>query len=123
MLWGLAILIAGQALQQFHIAYKARFMKKIDHYPQVKYEYDLIRKIGRFGYVARGVVFSILSFFIIKVILSHNANEYKGTQGALAYLLSFSYGTFLLVLVALGLAGYGIFHIMVARHSDFKRIS
>lgn len=123
LLWSLAILIAGQALQQFYISYKGGFMKKIDNYPQVKYEYDFIRKVGRLGYIARGVVFGILSFFVVRVILSHNANAYKGTQGALEYLLSFSYGTFLLAIVALGLAGYGIFHIMVARHADLTRIS
>mgnify|MGYP006198291905 CR=1 FL=1 len=122
LLWALALLIAGQAIQQFYISYKAGFMKKIDNYPQVKYEYDLIRKIGRFGYVARGVVFGILSFFVVKVILSHNANAYKGTKGALEYLLGFDYGTFLLSIVALGLAGYGIFHIMVARHADLTKI-
>jgi hypothetical protein len=123
LLWALAILIAGQALQQFYISYKASFMKKIDHYPDVKYEYDLIKKAGKIGYIARGIVFGILSFFVVRVILSHNANAYKGTQGALEYLLSYTYGTFLLAVVALGLAGYGIFHIMVARHADLTRIS
>lgn len=123
LLWMLALLIAGQAVQQFYISYKASFMKKIDNYPQVKHEYNLIRKVGRFGYIARGVVFGILSFFVVRVILSHNANAYKGTQGALEYLLSFSYGTFLLAIVALGLGGYGLFHIMVARHANLTRIS
>ena len=123
LLWALALLIAGQAMQQFYISYKAGFMKKIDNYPQVRHEYDLIRKLGRFGYIARGVVFGILAFFVVKVILSHNANAYKGTQGALEYLLSFNYGTFLLGMVSLGLAGYGLFHIMVARHADLTRIN
>lgn len=123
LLWGLALLIAGQAIQQFYISYKAKFMKKIDNYPHVKNEYDFIRKAGRFGYVARGVVFGILAFFVVQVIVSHNANAYQGTRGALEYLLSFTYGTFLLGIVALGLAGYGIFHIMVARHADLTRIS
>lgn len=122
LLWVLALLIAGQAIQQFYISYKAGFMKKIDNYPQVKHEYDFIKKAGRFGYVARGIVFGILSFFVVRVIISHNANAYKGTQGALEYLLSFTYGTLLLAVVALGLAGYGIFHIMVARHADLTRI-
>ncbi|CAN5410868.1 DUF1206 domain-containing protein [soil metagenome] len=123
LLWALALLIAGQALQQFYISYKASFMQKIDNYPQVKNEYDFIRKAGRFGYMARGVVFGILCFFVVTVILSHNANAYKGTRGALEYLLSFTYGSFLLGLVALGLCGYGIFHIMVARHADLTRIT
>ncbi|HSJ11246.1 MAG TPA: DUF1206 domain-containing protein [Gillisia sp.] len=123
LIWALAILVAGQALQQFFIAYKGKFMKKIDNYPTVKIEYDFIRRAGRLGYISRGMVFGVLAFFLINVILTHNANEYKGTEGALAYFLSFSYGPVLLGAVALGLTAYGVFHIMVARHANLTRLS
>lgn len=123
LIWALGILIAGQAIQQFYIAYKASFMKKIDNYPSVKHEYDFIKRAGRLGYIARGMVFGVLAFFIVKVILNLNANEYKGTEGALAYFLSFSYGNLLLGAVALGLTAYGIFHIMVARNANLTRLT
>lgn len=122
-IWALAILIGGQAIQQFFIAYKGRFMRKIDNYPSVKYEYDFIRKAGILGYISRGLVFAVISFFLIKVIIKHNANEYKGTEGALAYFLSFGYGNLLLGGVALGLTAYGIFHIMVARHANYTKLT
>ncbi|MFZ0489669.1 MAG: DUF1206 domain-containing protein [Salegentibacter sp.] len=123
LIWIAAIIVAGQALRQFYLAYTAQFMKKIDNYPNIKHEYDLIRNAGRIGYSARGVVFGVLSFFLVKVILQHNANAYKGTEGALQYLLSYSYGSFLLAAVALGLIGYGIFNMMVARHANFTTLN
>lgn len=123
LLWIVAAIIAGQAIQQFILAYSAKFMKKIDSYPSIKNEYDVIKKSGRIGYFARGVVFGILAFFIVQVILQHNANEYKGTEGALQFLLSFSYGPVLLGAVAFGLTGYGVFHLMVARHADLTRLT
>lgn len=123
LIWALAIIIAGQAIQQFYIAYKASFMSKIDNYPSIKHEYNFIKRAGRLGYIARGMVFCVLTFFIIKVILNVNANEYKGTDGALAYFLSFSYGNLLLGAVALSLSAYGIFHIMVARHANLTRLT
>lgn len=122
LIWVIALIVAIQALWQFKLAYTARFMKKIDHYPDVRHEYDFIRKSGRFGYAARGLVFGIISFFLIQVILHHNASAYKGAEGALQYLLSFSYGSVLLAVTALGLAGYGVFNIMVARHADYTKI-
>lgn len=122
VIWALAIIVAGQAIWQWKLAYSAKFMKKIDNYPDIKHEYDLIRKSGRMGYLARGIVFGILSFFLIKVILQHNANAYKGTEGALQYLLSFSYGPYLLGATALGLIGYGVFNLMVARHANLTTL-
>lgn len=121
-IWILAAIIAIQAIWQFRLAFTAHFMKKIDHSPNIKHEYEFIRKSGRFGYSARGLVFAIISFFLVQVILEHNAQVYKGTEGALQYLLSFSYGSILLALTALGLAGYGVFNIMVARHADYTNI-
>lgn len=122
VIWILAAILAGQALWQFKIARDGKYMRKIDNYPDIKHEYDFIRRSGKFGYVARGVVFGIISFFLVKVILQHNANVYRGTEGALQYLLSFSYGSFLLGATALGLIGYGIFHVMVARHADWTSL-
>lgn len=122
LIWIVAIIVALQAIMQFRLAYSAKFMKKIDKYPDLQHEYEFIRKSGRFGYVARGVVFGIISFFLIKVILLHNAQVYKGTEDALQYLLSFSYGSFLLGATAAGLIGYGIFNMMVARHAQLTTI-
>lgn len=122
VIWVIALIVGSQAIWQFKIAFSASFMKKIDNYPDFQKEYDFIKKSGRLGYASRGIVFGIISFFLIQVILRHNANEYKGTEGVLQYLFDLSYGSLLSGTVALGLIGYGIFNIMVARHADFTAI-
>lgn len=122
IIWALAIIVGLQALWQFYLAYSGQFMRQVDETPDQQEKYKMIRRSGKFGYCARGVVFGVLSFFLVKVILMHNANAYKGTEGALQYLLSFSYGSFLLAATALGLIGYGIFNIMVARYANLTRI-
>lgn len=121
-IWIIALIIGAQALWQFKIAISASFLKKIDNYPDFRNEYEIIRKSGRIGYAARGIVFGIISFFLIKVILLHNANVYKDTEGVLEYLFALSYGSVLSGAIALGLIGYGIFNMMVARHADFTSI-
>lgn len=118
IIWSIAIILAAQSFWQFSLAYRANFMTKIDKDPKLKEEYYFIKRAGRVGHTARGVVFGIISFFMVQVIIQHNADAYRGTEGALQYLLSFSYGSFLLGTVALGLMGYGIFNIMVARHAN-----
>ena len=122
LIWTVAGIVAIQAFMQFRLAFTRKFMKKVDHDPDLKEEHDFISNLGKFGYTARGVVFALISFFLVKVILLHNAETYRGLHGSMQYLLTFSYGSVLLGTVALGLLAYGIFNIMVARHADYTRI-
>jgi hypothetical protein len=75
---------------------------------------------GKWGYVARGIVFGIIGYFIITAGLHHNPNEARGLEGALDTLASQSHGQWLLAVVAAGLAGHGVFSILSAkyRHID-----
>ncbi len=117
----IAVITVGVAFWQFYLAYTKKYMKKIDGHPGS--EYELIEKTGRWGYAARGVVFGIFAFFFFQAMAQHNANEFQGTGGALQLLQGQTYGTILLILVALGLACYGVFNIMVGRHAKYTLIS
>jgi hypothetical protein len=120
-IWAIWIIGMGMALSsiwQFYLGISGKFMKQIDENPDGKNEFKMVKQTGRYGYIARGMVFGIISFFIIRVSLASNASALKGTEGALQYLLSLPYGNFLMGAVALGMLGFGIFCFMVARHSN-----
>lgn len=119
----IALLVAGQAIFQFHRGYSGKFMEKLDDHPNEEQSYQLIKHAGLFGYYARGVVFGILSFFLFKVMIDHNADAYNGTKGVFQYLLSMNFGAVLMAVVAIGLAGYGVFNIMVGRYSNLTKLS
>lgn len=118
VIWIIGIGMALSAIWQFYLGISCKFMRQIDENPDSKNELTVVKQIGRYGYMARGVVFGIISFFIIRVSLASNASAFKGTEGALQYLLSLPYGNLLMGAVALGMLGFGIFCFMVARHSD-----
>ena len=120
--WAIAIGMALNAIWQFYLGISEKFMKQIDDNPDSKNEYSVVKRSGRYGYIARGVVFGVISFFLVQVCLAQNANELKGTEGAFHYLLSLPYGSFLMGTVALGMLGFGIFCLMVARHSDISKL-
>jgi hypothetical protein len=122
VIWIIGIGMALSAIWQFYLGISGKFMKQIDKNPDTKNEYKMVLQSGRVGYIARGVVFGVISFFLIKVVLAHNANALKGTEGALQYLLSLPYGSFLMGAVALGMLGFGIFCFMIARHSDISEL-
>ncbi len=117
----IALLVAGQAIFQFYIGYKGKFMKKIDDHPGSAYNW--VKYIGRIGYYSRFVVFGILSYLLVRVILDNNADAYDGTKGVFYHLLSYDYGNVLMGAVALGLLGYGIFSILIARYSNLTKLA
>ena len=124
-LWAVAVIgiaLVIMALRQFYRGYRGKYMKKIDDHPGDQREYQLVKKSGKIGYLARGVVFGILAFFVFQVMAAHNADEFKGTEGALRFLLEQPYGPILMGAVAMGLLGYGIFCFMVAWHSNMTNL-
>jgi hypothetical protein len=75
--------------------------------------------MGRIGFVARGIVFTIAGWFLIKAAWDANSGEARGIGGALQALQEQPYGAVLLAAVALGLLAFGAFEIATAR---FRRV-
>ncbi len=73
-------------------------------------------RFGRFGRAARGVVFGIIGWFLVKAALEYDSSEAQGFAAALQTLESQAYGRYLLGAVALGLIAYGLFELAEARY-------
>jgi Domain of Unknown Function (DUF1206) len=76
--------------------------------------------MGRFGFLARAVVFLLIGAFLILAAVHVNAREAKGLAGALRTLQQQPHGWVLLGITALGLLGFGVFQFVLAR---YRRIS
>jgi len=79
---------------------------------------DSIEWVGVAGHLARGVVWSIVAWFLIKSAWNYDSNQAVGLDGALAKLLRRDYGEWILGVVAAGLAAYGLFCLAQARYRD-----
>jgi Domain of Unknown Function (DUF1206) len=73
---------------------------------------------GVVGHLARGVVFALVGFFVLRAAWQYDPDEAIGLDEALQKLAGESYGAFLLGAVALGLAAYGLFCLVQARYRD-----
>ena len=73
-------------------------------------------RAGVMGHAARGVVFVMVGFFLIKAAIEYDPDEAVGIDGALAKLADQAYGTWLLAAVALGLLAYAVFCLVQARY-------
>lgn len=75
-----------------------------------------ITRIGTVGHVARGIVFGLIGWFLLKAAWEFDANEAVGLDGALTKILKASYGAWLLGIVAAGLVAFAVYSICESRY-------
>lgn len=110
-----AIMI-GVALYQAYKGLARKFLedtKTGEMSPGVRKGYTAL---GVFGHVARAVVFALIGYGLIKAAVDYKPEEAIGLDGALRELANASYGPAVLGLVAVGLAGFGVYSIVDSRY-------
>jgi hypothetical protein len=71
--------------------------------------------LGRFGIVARGVVFTIIGMLLVAAALHANPHHADGMDGALLTLARQPFGRILLAAAGMGLVVFGLFSALCAR--------
>jgi hypothetical protein len=79
-------------------------------------ERRLVVRVGRVGTVARGLVFGVIGYLLMRAALEHDPSEAGGLAAALHTLERQPYAPYLLGGVALGLAAYGAYQLVKARY-------
>ena len=111
---GLAVIANG--IYQLYRAYSGKFREKLRLDEMDPNRVDWVTKLGRAGYAARGVAFGLIGLFLVQAALHREPGEARGLDGALAALAAQPFGPYLLALVAVGLAAYGVFALVEARY-------
>lgn len=71
---------------------------------------------GRAGYTARGLVFLLISWFLVRAGLDHDPGDAVGMDGALRRVVDADWGPTLLTAVGLGVVAFGCWSIVEARY-------
>ncbi|HEX2046792.1 MAG TPA: DUF1206 domain-containing protein [Acidimicrobiales bacterium] len=93
-----------------------KFRKRLKALEMGKAERRWVRGIGTVGNVARMLVTLVVGVLLIAAARHHDPGQAVGIDGALKRLADRSYGPLLLVLVAAGLAAYGVYSLAEARY-------
>ena len=117
--WLLAIvgvILIGTGVAQIVNAWRARFRDELNEGEIDQSQRDWITWAGRLGYAARGVVLWLVGLFVIVAAVQGQPEQARGLGGVLATLASQPFGPWLLGVVAVGLAAYGVFLLVEARY-------
>lgn len=74
--------------------------------------------LGVVGHLARGVVFGLIGFFLVRAAWQYDPKETVGLDGALAEVLRQDYGDTLLAIVSGGLIAFGLYCYAEARYRE-----
>lgn len=111
----IGIVAIGVGLGQFVEAGKAVFKKDLKRGEMSEAEKKIVDTLGRIGYVARGVTFTIVGWFVVQGGVTKDPSRVHGFGGAFIFLLEQPFGRVLLGAVAIGFIALGIHSFACAR--------
>ena len=75
---------------------------------------------GKIGYVARGVVWAIISYLMIQAALAASSEKAGDTGKAFGAIDNSLVGSYLPAALGIGLIAYGVFNFVRARYERFE---
>jgi hypothetical protein len=113
---GLAIIGAG--LFNLYRALTQKFRKELKEEQMGQDERRWYIALGVAGHLARGVIFALAGFFLVRAAWQYDPKEAIGLDGALRKVAHAEYGHVLLGCTAGGLMAYGLFCLVQARYRE-----
>jgi hypothetical protein len=108
------------AISQWRRAWTRSFEKKLSLGSLSTNARRTVTRISASGIAARCVAFCLAGIFLANAGLQADPSKARGLSGSLNALRDQPYGRWLLVIVALGLAGYGVYCALKARYGRIR---
>jgi hypothetical protein len=121
LIGGVGVAVIGAGLYQCYQGIESKFEKQFKPYALTPDQYKIAVQMGRFGTIARGIVFAIVGFFFTLAAYQASPGRAQGIDGALDFLARQPYGLWLMGIVAVGLIAFGIYSLVTAAWFRLKR--
>jgi hypothetical protein len=108
--------IVAVALYLVYRGMTRRFVEDLDLAGAEPHARDAAIRFGQVGWTALGVAYGIIGLLIVYSAVTYDAKKATGMDTALKTLAGQSYGTALLLIVAAGLACFGLYCLFDARY-------
>jgi Domain of Unknown Function (DUF1206) len=110
---GLGIIVAGGS--KIYAGWKEKFVADMS-LPSDQKECMVIKRTGQVGFIAKGISVALIGILVVTAAIRFDPAKASGLDAALRSLVQQPFGPWLLALVALGLAAYGVFCAFDARY-------
>jgi len=113
---GAGLAVAGYGVYQLYRALAAKLSRQLDLTSLSREAGSWLLQVCRCGIAARGVVFGICGWYLVRAGIAHDAKAAADTGEALGVIAHQRFGDVLLAVVAVGLMAYGAYEVVQARY-------
>lgn len=110
----IGLIIIASGIGQIVYSVQEKFKKSLKPMKSDKKEKILVTT-GKFGYLVRGLIFSLIGFFFLKAGITGNASQAKDLGQILFWSWQQNGGPFMLGAISIGLVALGIYSIFSSR--------
>jgi hypothetical protein len=111
---GLVVLGIGVGLAIYGL--KKKFEEHLKTEQMSKAVRKSTRRLGMAGYLAKGVAYGIVGVLVVAAAVTFEPDKARGLDAALKTLASHAYGPWLLALIAVGFAAFGVYCFSQAKY-------
>ena len=113
---GVGLAVGGYGIYQLYRAWVAKLSRQLDLASLSREAGSWLLHVCRCGIAARGVVFGICGWYLVRAGVAHDATAAADTGEALGVIAHQRFGDVLLAIVAVGLIAHGAYEIVQARY-------
>ncbi|CAN5531195.1 DUF1206 domain-containing protein [soil metagenome] len=115
-LFGLGVIVVAGFL--VYRGWQEKFRSKLEVEGKTGKDGRAYILFGKIGYIAKGAALAVVGILFVYAAFTHDSSKSAGLDQALHKVLQQPFGGAVLVIIAIGFAGYGLFCFAWARHLD-----
>ena len=112
----IGLVIAGVGIGLFLYGYTKKFLRHLNTQRMSPSVRKTTRRLGVAGYIAKGVAYTIAGILVVVAAVTYQPDQARGLDAALKTLASHAYGNWLLALIAVGFAAFGVYCFSQAKY-------
>jgi hypothetical protein len=112
----IGLVVVGVGLGMFYYGYQKKFVKHLNTQQMTASVRKTTIRLGRAGYEAKGAAYAIAGILIVAAAVTYDPEKARGLDSALKTLAGHAYGVWLLALIGLGIACYGVYCFAEAKY-------
>jgi hypothetical protein len=112
------LVLVGVGVWHVYKGLSKKFLKQIDLAEAPRKTVKLVTVVGGIGFPGKGIALAVVGGLLVYAAVTFDPSKARGLDGAMHTILEAPYGRWLLTAVAVGIACFGAFCLVRARHPE-----